>query len=337
MASTYTQNTGIEKPGTGDQSGTWGVTTNTNFDIIDRAVHGQVSVSISGSTDLTTSDGALSNGIAPVVILTGSPGATFELRVTPTDQKKHYTIKNETDGACRVIYKGVTYSTSNGVEIAANSTQAVTGDGGGGSGVFKSLTPSTDLINDLTPQLGGDLDVVTHDIVSTSNRNIDLVPHGTGDVTLQADTVQVGDSNADATITSNGTGNLVLSTNGGTNSGTITINDGVNNNIEITPNGTGVVKLNNHVDLGANGFDTVSLLGVLDTNIIPYPSNTLLCGQANAKWANVHTSALTLGNWTIEVDGSDNLLFKYSGNTKIRMTAAGALDVEDDVTAYSGI
>jgi len=45
MASTYTQNSGIEKPGTGDQSGTWGVTTNTNFDIIDRAVHGQVSIS----------------------------------------------------------------------------------------------------------------------------------------------------------------------------------------------------------------------------------------------------------------------------------------------------
>ncbi len=93
MASTYTQNAGIEKPGTGDQSGTWGVTTNTNFDIIDRAVHGQVSIAISGSTDLTTSDGSVSNGIAPVVILTGSPGATFELRVTPTDQKKHYTIK----------------------------------------------------------------------------------------------------------------------------------------------------------------------------------------------------------------------------------------------------
>ena len=39
----------------------------------------------------------------------------------------------------------------------------------------------------------------------------------------------------------------------------------------------------------------------------------------------------------IEVDGSNNLLFNYSGDTKIRMTAAGALDVEDDITAYSGI
>lgn len=326
MASTYTQNTGIEKPGTGDQSGTWGVTTNTNFDIIDRAVHGQVSISISGSTNLTTSDGSLSNGIAPVIILTGSPGATFELRVTPTDQKKHYTIKNETDGACRVIYQGVTYSTSNGVEIASNSTQAVTGDGGGASGVFKSLTPSTDLINDLTPQLGGDLDVVTHDIVSTSNRDIDIVPNGTGAVRLQSHVVQVGDNNVDAMITSNGVANLVLNTNAGTNSGTITINDGVNNDIAITPNGTGSVVLDGlkypQADGSANQVLTTNGSGVLSF----------------ASTSNTPTfSNITLGNWTIEVDGSNNLLFKYSGDTKIRMTAAGALDVEDDITAYSGI
>lgn len=322
MASTYTQNAGIEKPGTGDQSGTWGVTTNTNFDIIDRAVHGQVSVSISGSTDLTTSDGALSNGIAPVIILTGSPGATFELRVTPTDQKKHYTIKNETNGACRVIYKGVTYSTSNGVEIAANSTQAVTGDGGGGSGVFKSLTPSTDLINDLTPQLGGDLDVVTHDIVSTSNRNIDIVPHGTGDVTLQADTVQVGDSNADATITSNGTGNLILSTNAGTNSGTITIEDGVNNDISVTPNGTGSVILDGLKYPQADG----SANQVLKTD-----------GSGNLAFADASSSlgsTLTLGGWTISVDSNNDLNFTYGGTIRVSIATNGAVTSGNDITAF---
>ena len=37
MASTYTLNQGIEKPGTGEQSGTWGNTTNTNFDIIEKS------------------------------------------------------------------------------------------------------------------------------------------------------------------------------------------------------------------------------------------------------------------------------------------------------------
>ena len=37
MASTFTTNTGIEKIGNGEKAGAWGVTTNTNFDIIDRA------------------------------------------------------------------------------------------------------------------------------------------------------------------------------------------------------------------------------------------------------------------------------------------------------------
>ena len=46
MASTYTTILGIEKPGSGEQAGTWGTTTNSNFDIIDQALHGQVSISI---------------------------------------------------------------------------------------------------------------------------------------------------------------------------------------------------------------------------------------------------------------------------------------------------
>ena len=48
-------------------------------------------------------------------------------------------------------------------------------------------------------------------------------------------------------------------------------------------------------------------------------------------------NSIAFGNWTIEVDGSNNLLFKYGGDTKIRMTSAGAFDVEDDITAFSGI
>ncbi len=103
---------------------------------------------------------------------------------------------------------------------------------------------ATDVVGDTTPQLGGNLDVNGNDIVSTSNANIDIVPNGTGDVTLQADTVQVGDSNANATITTNGTGDLILNTNAGTNSGNITIADGANGDISFTTNGTGEIVFN---------------------------------------------------------------------------------------------
>ena len=99
------------------------------------------------------------------------------------------------------------------------------------------------LAADGSPQLGGDLDVVTYDIVSTTNRDIDIIPHGTGDVNLGADTVQVGDNDANATITTQGTGDLILNTNNGTNSGNITVADGAAGTISITPSTTGVVDV----------------------------------------------------------------------------------------------
>jgi len=99
------------------------------------------------------------------------------------------------------------------------------------------------LAGDSSPQLGGDLDMVTYDIVTTSNRDIDIIPHGTGDVNLGADAVQIGDNDANATLTTQGTGDLILNTNNGTNAGNITLADGANGAITLTPNGTGVVDV----------------------------------------------------------------------------------------------
>ena len=102
----------------------------------------------------------------------------------------------------------------------------------------------SDVVSDTTPQLGGNLDVNGQDIVSTSNADIDIIPNGTGDINLGADTVQIGDNNANATLTTQGTGDLILNTNNGTNSGNITIADGANGNIDVTTNGTGLIKFN---------------------------------------------------------------------------------------------
>ena len=116
-------------------------------------------------------------------------------------------------------------------------------------------TVTADLSGDSSPQLGGDLDMVTHDIITTSNRDIDIIPHGTGDVNLGADTVQVGDNDANATITTQGTGDLILNTNNGTNAGNITLLDGANGNITITPNGSGSTVLSGSMN------DTISTTG----------------------------------------------------------------------------
>lgn len=309
MPSTYTKNVGIEKPGTGDQSGLWGVTTNTNFDIIDRAVHGQKVIPISGSQDLTTSDGAVSDGSYTVLVLTGSPGVTFELRVTPTDQEKNYTIKNETDAACRIIYKGVTYSASNGVEIASGATQAVTGDGGGASGVFKSLTPNTDLVNDVTPQLGGNLDVNGQSIVSVSNGNIAITPDGTGVVNITGGTNIVGDLDVDNV---NINGNAITVTN-------------TNANLSLDGNGTGKVLISNLSYPSADGTANQ----VLTTN----GSGTLSFANASSSLG----SSIQLGNWTISVDGSNNLVFSYNSSTVAKVATNGAITSENDITAFGTV
>ena len=97
MASTYTANNGIEKPGSGEQSGTWGTTTNTNFDIIDRALNGVGAITLSGTTHtLSTSDGALSDGHYKVLVLGGSPSGANTITISPNDQDKLYFVYNNT-------------------------------------------------------------------------------------------------------------------------------------------------------------------------------------------------------------------------------------------------
>ena len=74
MPSTYTSNNGIELISTGEQSGTWGETTNTNFDLIDTALDGQVTKTLpaagtSGSPNtLIIEDGTTSDGRNRLVI-----------------------------------------------------------------------------------------------------------------------------------------------------------------------------------------------------------------------------------------------------------------------------
>ena len=99
MASSDTSNNGLEKIGTGEQAGTWGATTNTNFDIIDRAINGVGAIDIgSGTThDLTTTDGTLSDGHFKVLVLGGSPSGTNTVTIGTNDQDKVYFIQNGTN------------------------------------------------------------------------------------------------------------------------------------------------------------------------------------------------------------------------------------------------
>jgi hypothetical protein len=68
-----------------------------------------------------------------------------------------------------------------------------------------------------------------------TNVDVHIKPKGTGET-------RIGTGAASATLTTSGAHDLILDTNSGTNSGTITITDGADGNINIAPNGNGVVQ-----------------------------------------------------------------------------------------------
>jgi len=291
MASTYTP-LGIEKMATGENAGTWGTKTNANLDLIEQITGGFKQVSIAGgaqTTALTVADGALT-GTAQARMIEFTGTITGNQIVTiPLDVETFYILKNATTGSFTVEFKYVSGSGSSFTFAATNKKTSIvfaTANDGTNPDVIEVQTGG-DVVDDTSPQLGGNLDVNGFDIVSTSDANIDIVPNGTGDVTLQADTVQVGDSNADATITTNGTGNLTLNTNGGTDSGTITIVDAANGNITITPDGSGNIVL--------DGLTFPNADGSADTFLKTNGSGTLSFAEVSGgtSWQAVKTSGFT--------------------------------------------
>jgi hypothetical protein len=147
MPSTYTLNNGIELIGTGEQSGTWGDTTNTNLGLLDVALDGQVTVALasagsSGSPNsLPITDGTASNGRNRMVVFSdsGDLGATAYVQLTPNDAEKIIYIRNSLSGSRSVILFQGTYNASNDYEVPAGTTAVVYFDGAGAGAVAANV------------------------------------------------------------------------------------------------------------------------------------------------------------------------------------------------------
>ena len=93
---------------------------------------------------------------------------------------------------------------STGTILNTGETLKIAGTGGistAVSGDILTISGTADLITDLSPQLGANLDVNGFSITSTSNADINIGPDGTGNVNLNADTIRVGDSSGIPVIT----------------------------------------------------------------------------------------------------------------------------------------
>ena len=292
MASTYTP-LGIELQATGENAGTWGTKTNTNLQIVEQISGGYTAVNFGSDADvaLSVSDGSTGAALAHRVLEFTSSGSLTATRncTIPLDVQQFYVLKNSTTGGQSITFKYVSGS-GNSVTITNGSSvvaYAKADDGTNPNIESINIGGIASVVADTSPQLGGNLDVNGNDIVSTSNADIDIIPNGTGDVNLGADTVQIGDNNADAALTTQGTGDLTLNTNGGTNSGAIVIQDGANNNITITPNGSGNIVLDGLTFPNADGSANQALV----TN----GSGTLSFGSAGITTGKAIAMAIVFG------------------------------------------
>ena len=193
MASTYTP-LGIEIQQTGENAGTWGTKTNTNLSIIEQISGGYTTQAVTDGSDtvLSVSDGSTGATLAHRVIeFTGSLTASRNVTI-PLDVQNFYILKNATSGSQNVVFK---YTSGTGTSATVANGKTVIAYAKADDGTNPNITLQEfggDVVDDTSPQLGGDLDMNGNDIVTTSNANIDLNPNGSGVVNLVANATRAG-------------------------------------------------------------------------------------------------------------------------------------------------
>jgi hypothetical protein len=163
MASSYTDNSGIELIGVGEQSGTWGTTTNNNLEIIDKALNGVTDITVSGDMNIDVDDGdKTSNGHTRVLKLIGSPGSETTLTITDATRQAFYIVHNSTGQ--NIVFRQRTSGTSE--ELSAASTTIPNG----GKGFIYADGKGSGAANvvDLLDGAAGNLDMLNGSTTATA-------------------------------------------------------------------------------------------------------------------------------------------------------------------------
>lgn len=137
MPSTYAANSGIELIRNGEQSGTWGTTTNTNLSIIDRLTNGVGTIDLSGSgaaKTILTSEGALSEGQYQVLVLSGATEACT-ITLSPNDGQHLYFVVNGSGEDCTF-----TQGSGGDVTVADGDNVVIYADGAGSGAAVVDVT-----------------------------------------------------------------------------------------------------------------------------------------------------------------------------------------------------
>ena len=203
MASTYVNDLRLEEIGTGEQSGTWGDTTNTNLELISEAFgFGTEAITTNADTHTSTiADGATDPIRAIFIKYTGTLDSACTITIGPNTVNKFCFIHNATSGSQSII---ISQGSGANVTIATGQTKGVYLDGAGsGAAVvdaFATLSVVDLLVDDdLTvtddASVGGDLlvsgEVQTANIGFTDGDNAMVIADG-GAVTFPIASVFTG-------------------------------------------------------------------------------------------------------------------------------------------------
>ena len=236
MASTYVNDLRLEEIGTGEQSGTWGATTNTNLELIAEAFsYGSEAIANASTHTITVADGASDEARSFYMKCTGG-GQASTVTLAPNTLSKVWMIENATSYT-------LTFTQGSGANVAilAGEVKMIATDGGGSTAVIYDLFTDVNLagttkVAALTTSgnvsVGGNLDVTGTFDLSDSNF--------TNAGNIQLDSIS-GDADTDTSITFSGS-DVITIANGGT--GQVTFN-----------NGSIVPVTDNDIDLGTSSLE----------------------------------------------------------------------------------
>ena len=246
MASTYTP-LGIELQATGENAGTWGTKTNTNLQLIEQISGGYSAQSIAGgaqTTTLSVSDGSTGAVMSHRMIEFTGTITGNQIVTIPLDAQTFYFLRNSTSGAYTVQFKYVSGSGSTVTFSATDKGDKVVfaSASDGTNPIIKEVALGlTSIVSDTSPQLGGNLDTNSFNIliddahfIADENGNEQIIFQTTSSAVNQIDVTNAAtgsspsiqatgdDSNVDLKLGPKGTGNIEIL--GGTNPGTIQLN-----------------------------------------------------------------------------------------------------------------